>query len=231
MSTLLRQVHAAQRIFKGTMTGCIIQARMKSTRLPGKAVMMLEGKPVLEWVIGAVLASRINETVLATTDRKSNQPLVKIAEKYGIESRYGKKGRVLKQFKDIAQEKNYRHIVRITGDCPCLTGKTIDYVLNEYFRYGADYATNSSGGRNDGLDVQVFSRKVLNELYREGKTAAEKEHVCLHINKIKGIRQLFLSGDRVKEKLSLDTKEDYRRIEKWLRSQALARNGRRPSPM
>ena len=166
-------------------TVAIIQARMTSTRLPGKVLADLAGRPVLEHVVRRVSsAERIDDVVVATTVNASDDPLVELADRLGVRWHRGDEHDVLSRYVDAAREAAAEMVVRITADCPLADPAVIDSVCAalDQRRTACDYASNAvvrSFPR--GLDVEVLFRDVLDRVNRLATEPAEREHVTMTV--------------------------------------------------
>jgi len=193
--------------------GIIIQARMGSTRLPKKVIKKIEGKTVLEHVILRLKkVKKVSSIILATTDKKEDDVLERIAKNCKIEVYRGSENDVLDRFYQAAKLFNINHIVRITADCPLVDPKIVEKVIDLYLNGNYDYVSNTHPPTfPDGIDVEVFSFKALEKSWQEAKLTSEREHVVPYIIKNENI---FKMGNVVSEKnmdyprLTLDEKED-----------------------
>lgn len=199
--------------------GAIIQARTASTRLPKKILKKLPYKSnitVLEQVIRRLKKShKINDIILATTINKSDEAIIKIADKEGLTWFRGSEENVLERFYLTAKKNHLDIIVRITSDCPCLDSAIVDLVIDEYFKQKVDYISNSVNSFSRGQDVEVMSFQTLEKAFRYAKNQYEQEHVTAYIYKsepnkfkiseLEAPPKLFAPDIR----LTLDTKEDY----------------------
>lgn len=162
-------------------TVAIIQARMTSTRLPGKVLADLAGSPVLGHVVRRVLAARqIDDVVIATTVNASDDPVVALADQLGVRWHRGDERDVLSRYVDAAREAAADTVVRITADCPLTDPAVIDSVCQALAqrRTACDYASNAvvrSFPR--GLDVEALFRDTLDRVNRLATEPAEREHV------------------------------------------------------
>ncbi len=161
------------------MLAAIIQTRMGSSRLPGKALAEVAGKPMLEWLIERVRASRyVEEVVIATTDQKQDDVFVQFAEERGLKISRGSEADVLERFYQAAVAFGVTTIVRVTPDCPLMDPKLLDQVVERFRSGDFDYASNNMGKRfPDGMDVEVFSFEALERAHRQARGASEREHV------------------------------------------------------
>ena len=148
----------------------IIQARMRSNRLPGKIFLPLAGKPALWWIVKrASLAELVDEVIVATTSNASND-LIWIYGNQDKEQfpasvyRYTKdENNVIGRVLSAARKSKTDIIVDITGDCPMVDPQHIDYLINELLNNDYDYISNDVVKRSwpNGLDVQVYKTSVL----------------------------------------------------------------------
>jgi len=162
----------------------IIQARMGSTRLPNKTLLEISGKPLLGHIIERVKASRtIHEIIVATTTDPQDKSILDLAVRYGVKRFAGSKDDVLDRFYNAAKLSSAEIIVRITADDPFKDPQVIDRIVR-YFRSrpNLDYASNTiEPTYPEGLDVEVFSFKALEQAWAEAKLPSEREHVTPYI--------------------------------------------------
>lgn len=170
------------------MIVAIIQARTGSTRLPGKVLVDIGGKTLLEHVVDRVRHSRlIEKIVIATTTRDRDQVVVDMARGWGLEVYRGSEEDVLDRFYQAARTYGAETIVRVTPDCPLIDPHVIDKVIQRYLKGDCDYAANTlKCTYPDGLDVEVFSRMALEKAWNEAKWSSEREHVTPYIKKNPG---------------------------------------------
>jgi len=170
----------------------IIQARISSTRLPGKVLKKIEGKTVLEHVINRTKAAKnISDVVVATTVKKEDLEIVKLCASLGISVFCGSENDVLDRYYQTARLFKANHIVRITSDCPLIDPQVIEEVIELYFKEKADYATNTMPETfPDGVDTEVFSFNTLKIAWENAKLFSEREHVTPYIRKNPNIFKL-----------------------------------------
>jgi spore coat polysaccharide biosynthesis protein SpsF (cytidylyltransferase family) len=161
----------------------IIQARMGSTRLPGKVMIEIAGKPMLWHIIDRLKrAELIHSIVIATTTKEIDKPIVKLAEDSGTGSYTGSEEDVLDRYYQAAKEFAVDAIVRITADCPLIDPRVLDRVIQRYLEGDCDYASNTlKSTYPDGIDVEVFSYAALETAWKEARLASEREHVTPYI--------------------------------------------------
>lgn len=165
------------------MTIAFIQARMGSIRLPNKVMKMVNGKPLIEYLLLRVAKSKlIDKVVVATSVNSNNDPLVSFVNSMGFETYRGSEQDVLSRFYEAAKFHNATTVLRITADCPLVDPILIDSLIEDYFKSDSDYATNTLPPTYpDGLDVEVFSFQSLERAYQEAVAPYEREHVTPYI--------------------------------------------------
>ena len=195
-------------------TLCIIQARMGSSRLPGKILMKAGGWTLLENVLMRVgQAKKIDKIVVATTDQKEDDATEKLCKKIGIDCFRGSQNDVLdRYFKCAMLYPGYANIVRITGDCPLIDPKIIDEVISLFIKSKSDYGSNVVPPTfPDGMDIEIFKRKALEEAARKAVMSSEREHVTLYIRNNPKFKKTNLQSDYDFShfRLTVDNREDY----------------------
>jgi spore coat polysaccharide biosynthesis protein SpsF len=160
----------------------IIQARMGSSRLPGKVLTDLGGAPMLTHVVRRLAAARsVSEVVVATTTATADDAVAAAARKLGVGVHRGSETDVLARFLGAAREAAAEAIVRVTADCPLLDAEVVDQVIQALTR-DVDYASNTHERTFPrGLDVEAVHRDVLERLGRLGTSPAAREHVTAFI--------------------------------------------------
>ena len=162
----------------------IVQARMGSTRLPGKVMADLGGRPLVAWALGRLArAHQVDEVWLATSEHPENDPLAEFATKSGYQVVRGSETDVLSRFAESARRSKADVIVRVTADCPFIDPTIVDDVLHLRAQQNVDYATNTIERRHpDGLDVEVFTRAALDRADKEATDPILREHVTHYIS-------------------------------------------------
>lgn len=157
----------------------IVQARMGSSRLPGKVLMDLGGETVLARVVHrARRASLVNQTVVATTTLAKDDAVVEECKHLGVQSFRGSEGNVLDRYYQAALHYFADVIVRVTADNPLVDPDLIDDVVEVLIDSGADYANNRSPRTYPyGLDVEAFKFLALQKAVEETQHDYEREHV------------------------------------------------------
>ena len=166
-------------------TVAIIQARMTSTRLPGKVLLILGGKRVIDHVYARVnLSAEVDRVVIAITDRAEDDVLFDYCSDNDYDVFRGSESDVLGRYYECACEYKAATVVRITADCPLIDPILIDEMvkLRKTGRY--DYASNTIEPTfPDGLDAEVFSFNILEEAFLNATSKYEREHVTPYIKK------------------------------------------------
>ncbi|MFC2075734.1 cytidylyltransferase domain-containing protein [candidate division KSB1 bacterium] len=217
-------------------TTAIIQARMGSTRLPGKICKDLAGKSVLAWVVERLeLARKLDQIVIATTDKPEDDPIVELAERLGVAVYRGSDNDVLDRYYQTALKFDADPVVRICSDCPFIDPQIVDGVINTYFREKADFSgimkaeTKNSNNYPRGLSTEVFSFAALEKAWKDTgapsstvpggvredeKRKKYREHVTLYIYqhpkifKIRDFRPPPLKSDYSDVHITIDYDED-----------------------
>jgi spore coat polysaccharide biosynthesis protein SpsF (cytidylyltransferase family) len=157
----------------------IIQARMGSTRLPGKVLMDLAGKTVLARVVSRLRrAERVDEIVVATTDSLADDAIVPECHQLKVEYFRGSENDVLDRYYQTARVCAAGAVVRITSDCPVIDPQLVDETIRLLQQQGGDYCSNVLPRTYPrGLDTEVFTVAALEQAWREARDPSEREHV------------------------------------------------------
>jgi spore coat polysaccharide biosynthesis protein SpsF len=161
----------------------ILQARMTSTRLPGKVLMDIEGMPMIGRQIERVRqANLIDELVIATSTDASDDMLAQYVESIGVNVQRGPLQDVLQRFVQVLDVFNFKDVVRLTADCPLADPDVIDGVISLYQNSDFDYVSNSLQRTFPrGLDVEVFKNEVLRTVSQNDDREISREHVTYGI--------------------------------------------------
>lgn len=198
----------------------IIEARMTSTRLPGKVVLPILGRPTLELLIERLQRAQcLGGIVVATTTNATDDVLEALAVRLGVECFRGSEEDVLGRVLGAAGATGAELIVEITGDCPLVDPAIIDHLVGIYRTNRYDYVSNTLKRTYPrGLDVQVFSSATLAEVARLTDDPVDHEHVSLYIYEHPERFRLFNLESGLPEKywdlrLTVDTPEDFALIQ------------------
>jgi glutamate-1-semialdehyde 2,1-aminomutase len=190
----------------------LVQARMGSTRLPGKVLRPITDIPMIEILLSRLSKSdELDEIVVATSDHVSNDELQSIVEALGYKCTRGSEKDVLKRFYDAAKLVRADVIVRITADCPLVDPSLVDECIKEFRRSEVDYVSNTSPPTYpDGLDVEVFSFASIERANIEAHSDYDREHVTPYIRTTDCFTQSSIkhSEDFSHVRLTVDEPED-----------------------
>jgi len=161
-----------------------IEARMSSSRLPGKVLLPLVGKPVLWHLIERLKRSQYLDVIcVATTTNAADEPVVALARELGVSCFRGSEQDVLGRVLGAARSVGADIIVEITGDCPAMDPAAVDRCIEAFCAHDVDYVSNSLSITypNGGFDVQVFPTKVLAEVDQLTQNPVDRTHVSYYI--------------------------------------------------
>lgn len=204
----------------------IIQARMGSSRLPGKVMMSIVGKPVLWHVVDRVKRAKlIDQVVVATSTNPKDKKIVEFCEKNNIEVFKGSENDVLDRYYQCAKKYHAKYIIRITSDCPLIDPKLIDRLIAKFFNEEADHMGIATGAGisfdkinkyPQGYDAAIFSFKALEKAWERAKDTVDREHVTVYIwqrpNDFKLGKPLTPPKDYSNYRLTVDWPEDLKLI-------------------
>lgn len=196
------------------MIAAFVQARFSASRLPGKVLKTILGRPMLELQLERIRASRmIDRIVVVTSVRPEDDKIVDLCRRIGIDVFRGSLENVLDRFYQAAVAIKPDHIVRLTGDCPMIDMGVVDDMIRLYLEQRADYGTNCAPPTYpDGLDAEVFSFQALHEAHQEAVLPSHLEHVTLFIESQPArfkIVSLSHSEDLSKLRWTVDEPEDF----------------------
>jgi spore coat polysaccharide biosynthesis protein SpsF len=220
-------------------TVAIIQARMGSTRLPGKVMLPLLDEPMLTRVVRrAARATRLDLVVVATTTDAADDEIVALGAREGWPVERGSQMDLLDRYVQAARAHDADVVVRITSDCPLIDPAVLDDTVAAFDAAGCDYASNTLEPRTfpRGLDVEVVTRDALERAWREDRDPAWREHATPYVYRHpEAFRLLRVPGpsDHTRHRWSVDTPEDYELVRRiyesighdefgWLEALALA---------
>ncbi len=196
------------------MNLAIVQARMSSTRLPGKVLKSVKNTTMLEYQLSRVSLSKfIDKIVVATSIDKSDDAIVDICNNIGVEVFRGSLSNVLERFYQCASKYLPENVVRITADCPIIDPLIIDNVIRLHEETNSDYTSNVfPRSFPDGLDVEIMTYQLLDYVYKNATEQEDIEHVTKYIHKNHTkfkISNFENSNDLSKFRWTLDTETDY----------------------
>lgn len=197
---------------------CLVQARVGSTRLPGKILKEICGKTILHHEIDRLKKCKeIDEIVIATTDKEDDDKIVNEAKKLSVKYFRGSENDVLSRFYYSAKENNADIIVRVTSDCPCIDFEILDkmliYFKDKYKEKQIDYLSNTINRTYPrGYDIEIFTFSALEKSYINAEKEYEREHVTPYIyDKTNNFLKLSFENkdDYSNYRVTLDTIEDF----------------------
>jgi spore coat polysaccharide biosynthesis protein SpsF len=190
----------------------ILQARMGSSRLPGKVMLEINDIPMIKFQIDRICKSKIDNIVIATSTDSSDDILVEYLNSINVEVRRGPQNDVAARFQQILEEYNPKNFLRLTADCPFVMPQLIDQMLDHFHRSDVDYLSNTTPPTfPDGLDIEIIKTSAFKSLVGSKLTDLEREHVTLGFNSVsrKFIRDNFGNQSDLSElRWTVDYPED-----------------------
>jgi spore coat polysaccharide biosynthesis protein SpsF len=198
-------------------TCAIVQARMGSSRLPGKVLMDLGGETVLARVVNRLRRSALlDDVVVATTNSASDDAIVSECESIKVNSFRGSEEDVLDRYYHAAQAYEVEAVVRITSDCPLIDPHVVDEIIAVFRAQQADYASNTIVHTYPrGLDTEIFSLAGLERAWAQARKPYEREHVTPYFYEhpeLFRIASIRGSSDYSNFRWTLDTPDDLQLI-------------------
>ncbi len=193
------------------MIGCILQARMSSTRLPGKVMMKIDSEnTMLDCVINQLKNSKQTKNlVVATTEQKEDDVIVELVKRREIKYFRGSKKDVLDRYYQCAKKFDFSEIVRITADNPLIDYEIVDMVVEHFKSKNYDYITIDRPQVSTfhqtypwGYNVEVFTFSALENAWKNAKLASEREHVTPY----------FYKNNEIFKQTSIENSEDLSRF-------------------
>lgn len=195
----------------------VVQARMDSSRLPGKVLMRICDRPMLEWVVTrAKKAASISQLVIATTTNSSDDILEKYCAEKELPCYRGSPADVLDRFVQVGKTFHADVIIRLTADCPFIDAGLIDQTFAAFSSSHVDFAANRLPPPYKrtypiGLDVEIVAMPALEKAWREATQLFEREHVMPYIyqhREVFKIHTIDYSVDYGTYRWTVDTSED-----------------------
>ncbi len=202
-----------------TQIGIVIQARMGSTRLPGKVLMPLGGTTLLGWIV-----QRLRDLpwplVIATSDQMQDDAIACQCEQTGVYCFRGSEQDVLDRYYQCAAAYCFAHVIRLTGDNPCPDIEALQQLVALHLSSVADY-THSFGELPIGMGAEIIKFEALEVSWREGQAAHHREHVNEFIlerpTRFRTVRLDIPASKHAPDlRFTIDTQEDYQRISGYL---------------
>ncbi|MFE6734210.1 cytidylyltransferase domain-containing protein [Microbacterium sp. NPDC057650] len=197
-----------------TRVGVITQARMTSTRLPGKVLLRAGGRTMLEHQLRRLGVVGV-PIIVATTVNRSDDAIVEAAEELGAPVFRGSEDDVLSRFDGAAEAFGLDAVVRVTSDCPLIDGEVVRRGIDDFLERDDDAYVSNTLERTfpRGFDFEVFSAAALHDAAAHATDPADREHVTPYLNKNRSGRvSLFTITQEVdasRYRVTLDTAEDF----------------------
>jgi spore coat polysaccharide biosynthesis protein SpsF len=192
----------------------ILQARYNSSRLPGKVLKPILGKPMLAHQIERLqTVQHCNKLIVATSKMSSDDAIEQLCKYLAVDCYRGDLDDVLDRYYQASIPYNPDHIVRVTGDCPLIDSEIVDQVINFHINSQFDYTSNCIPPTlPDGLDVEVFTYSALKEAWLNSKLPSEREHVTPYIRNNPqsfSVQNFFYKQDYSHLRWTVDEAEDF----------------------
>lgn len=202
----------------------IVQARMGSSRLPGKVLKEILGKPMLWHLINRLKRAKlIDKIIIATTVKEIDKPILELAEEMRIDSFAGSEDDVLDRYYQAAKRYNADTIVRITADCPLIDPELVERVIEYYLENGdrLDYVHSGLSYPDGVVETEVFSFTALERAWREARLSSDREHVAPYIWKNPHLFRIAIvehTEDLSHIRLSVDDDKDFQVVSEVFRN-------------
>lgn len=190
---------------------CVTQARMTSTRLPGKVMRPILGRPMLAWHLERLKrCTMLDALAVATVDGPDSVPIAQVAAGLGLPVAFGSEHDVLARVHAAAAEQMAEVVVRVTSDCPLIDPALVDAAVHRFLDQGLDYLHVDVREYPRGFDAEVCTRAALDAALAEAVDTPEREHVMPFIyRRPERFRLGRLDGGRgAQYRLCVDQQED-----------------------
>lgn len=195
---------------------CIIQARMSSTRLPGKVLKKITDKPMLSHILHSLKYSKtLDHIVVATTKKKTDDKIAELCKKMKVSVFRGSENNVLNRFCEAGKKYGATHVVRICADCPFVDPTIVDKIVRKSLYTNVDYVSNTLPKTYPmGYEVEVIKFSALQKAEQMTKDPGDLEHVTLFLMRKPKIFSHYnveapTSYKKPKIRVCVDTKEDF----------------------
>lgn len=200
----------------------VTQARFASSRLPGKVLLKIGSKTLLQIHLERILKSKkISKLKVATTLEQESAEIIKIASSMNLECYQGSLNDVLDRFYQTVNNENPDYVVRLTSDCPLIDARVIDDVIDLCVAENLDYCSNTlTPTFPDGIDVEVFRWQALADAWRNATLSSEREHVTPYIWRNSSVqnkslfraKNYYSNEDFSNVRLTVDEPADFRLV-------------------
>jgi spore coat polysaccharide biosynthesis protein SpsF len=199
----------------------IIEARMSSTRLPGKVLRQIMGQPMLALLVKRLqCAQQLDGIVVATTVNPADDPIETLTRKLGVGCFRGSEEDVLGRVLQAANAFAADVVIEITGDCPLIESTKVDEMLSSFMQMSIDFMVNRlDGSYPDGLGLRIFRKELLQEIDHLTKDPVDREHVTIYVWEHPELYSIHHFNNHLNPKywdlrLTVDTSEDFDLISK-----------------
>ena len=207
---------AKQKIVKAKVLA-VVQARMGSTRLPGKVMKPLAGRTLIEVLVSRLRkAKMLDEVLVATTTEKTDDVLAAHCKSKKIPVFRGSSEDVLKRYVDACRKYSASVVVRITGDCPLVDPQLVDSLIRSFAKQKVDYLSNTNPpSYPDGLDIEVFTIEALEKAADRASLGPQREHVTPYIYESGHFKMANFANqdDLSRERWTVDGPDDLKIVE------------------
>ena len=163
--------------------GTVLSVRTASNRLPGKALLMIDDKPLIKFIYERVKNNKLGgKFFIATTKSETDDYLVSLFKESPVNVFRGSENDLVKRHLDLSEKYNLDFIIRITGDCPFIDGQTLDYCLSQINEFKEFDIFTTKGNFPVGIDFELINCKTLKENYKY-MNKSDKEHLTLYFYK------------------------------------------------
>ncbi len=211
--------------------GIISQARMTSSRLPGKILMQIGNKTLLKFHTDRLKLSNL-PLYIATTENESDNSIIEFCKNEKIYFYRGAEDNVLSRYYECAKKFELDIIIRVTSDCPLIDGELISKAVFDYINIGDIRLYSSNCIQRTfprGFDFEIFSFSLLEEAYKNASSVSEIEHVTPYINKNKSgkvnFRHIKNIDDKSDIRITVDTLDDFNLIRNLIEVHGAASRG------
>jgi spore coat polysaccharide biosynthesis protein SpsF len=202
-------------------THLIIQARMNSSRLPGKVLKSVLGKPLLQYQIERLTRTvQTDGIIIATTISAVDDAIVELCDRLKIPTYRGSESDVLNRYAEAAQQFDSEVIIRITSDCPLIDPELVDRVIRFYQDHDFDYVVTNEQIYPRGMDIEIFSSEMLHSANLNAQKPHEREHVTPYFYQNPNQFSIGTYTETIPEaiqaencRLTVDTIEDFQLIQ------------------
>lgn len=204
--------------------GVIVAARMGSSRLPGKALLPLMGKPMILFLLERIKNSnKADKIIFATTRLAEDDELATLVEKAGFPVFRGANEDVVKRFVDCAQEYSLEYVVRVTADCPFVDAETLDFCLELCENFKDFDLASTKKLFPVGIDYEVYKAQTMKKVHElENLDEQDREHLTKYIYDNPdqyNIKRISPKADWICKtvEFTIDEREDYDKFEKVIK--------------